>query len=176
MNNFIDTVDFNSATITRKEYLFLSDFLKERKIKSVLEFGPGISTYCFLDNNCLVDSIECNEKWYNIYDSTFASYKNITVIYNNYQKEGFLNIENIENKTYDIVFVDSPPAQAPFARLNTLLYAFTKSKTVLIHDYRRGAEQNSIKLLQKIYNLDIEEFNKDKGIGILKLKNFIFNT
>jgi len=168
MNSFIDTIDFNAATITKEEYHFLSNFLKDEKIKNVLEFGPGISTYCFIENDCNVSSVECDVKWYDKYKEVFKIYDKIDIIYNDFRKKGFLEIGEIEEKSYDIVFVDSPPAQAPFARLNTLLYAFEKSDTILLHDCRRYAEENSLKLLGRLYQFDTEVFSKGKGIAILK--------
>ena len=77
--------------------------------------------------------------------------------------------KEVGEKTYDMVFVDSPPAQAPFARLNTLIYAFKKSNTIILHDCKRYAEQNSLRLLKRLYKFDINTFEKDKGLAILKI-------
>lgn len=169
MNNFIDTINFNAATITKKEYIFLSNFLKDKKIRNILEFGPGISTYSFIENSCIIDSIEFSEKWYKEYKNIFSKYNKVNIIYNNFQKEGFIDIPEISNKYYDMVFIDSPPGIFPFSRLNTLLYSFKKSKVILIHDYNRKSEKNSIDILKKIYNFTLRYFDEDKGIGILNI-------
>ena len=52
-----------SQVIRKDDWVMLRNALQELRIKSVLEFGPGLSTCLFAINNCFVKSLETDRKY-----------------------------------------------------------------------------------------------------------------
>ena len=79
---------------------FLSQF--SLKNKKVFEWGCGNSSLFFLNNEAIVTSVECDQKWFN---------KNHSKKINNYnlifsEKESIHDIINNLDQKYDIILVD----------------------------------------------------------------------
>ena len=65
--DYFSELTFDNGTITPREYLDLVEFVRQNRFESVLEFGPGVSTYAFLENDCEVYTFEHDPKWLNLY-------------------------------------------------------------------------------------------------------------
>lgn len=141
-----------SSILPREDYSALLEIARGHY--SVLEFGPGISTFAFIEAGAqVIDSYEHAEKWRRDARLKFREYPQVRIF----------SYENIPyllgpDRRYNIAFVDSPsggknssriihPGQDGLSRYNTLKYALDRSDIVLLHDADREDEQNSIKAL-----------------------------
>lgn len=160
-------LDFQPATITKEGYDLLVKYIKTNNIKSVLEFGPGISTYAFIDCGCDIVTLEHADWFYEKYKKEFAEYPNVAVM--QYKNLPYIDIQL--NKRFDMAFIDAPPAVAlhPFSRLNTCEFAARYTKVILLHDAQRIGEMLTQALFnQRGWSVKIILVN-DKGIAEMKL-------
>lgn len=161
-----EQASFNSYSITRDEYDWLQTFIRENDIKTVIEFGPGASTWCFLEAGCEVCSLEYQEKWYRHYRKEFADNPHVTII--DYTNEPDLSIPELDSRTFDLGFVDSPVGKLgvhykQFARINACEYVAARTDVWMLHDARRHGERNTLSLFEdKGWTIDMIE----SGLGI----------
>jgi hypothetical protein len=119
--------------------------------KSVLEFGPGFSTYAFIEAG--VPRILCCEyldKWLELGKERFKDYPQVELIRFLDEPEAKADIEG----QFDLALVDSPkgyagartahPGQEDCSRLNTCLLALMHSPIVLLHDAYRPLERGTL--------------------------------
>jgi hypothetical protein len=129
-----------------------------RGAKSVVEFGPGFSTFAFLE--AMVPEIvglEHNPEWFDIQTDRFKEYPNVTIdwYYNEAPVAGVP--ANVSGREFDLAFVDSPkgyaaarvihPGQEDCSRLNTCLAALKLAPVVVLHDAIRPLERGSLSKL-----------------------------
>jgi len=147
---FIDRVNFTDATIFEEEYRFLVDYIRKNKVKTVLEIGPGASTYAFLEADCDIVTLEFNKHFREWAEITFGCFDNVTI--HSYDNIRDIRVPQIEGKKFDIAFVDSPPAVTAkyFARLYTCLFASRHTDTILLHNAHRDSEMNTLRLFEEI--------------------------
>lgn len=148
------------CSLTKIEFEILQKIINNNNIKSVLEFGPGTSTVFFKNMKCNIDSYEYVQKYMDYYKKIYNIDSTIF-----YDVPG-LNI--ITDKMYDLSLVDSPKGTKHLSRYNTLHYAISSSKIVIIHDCHRSGEKESI---QKIMNdnpdIKCHIYNTEKGLCLL---------
>jgi hypothetical protein len=121
--------------------------------KSVLEFGPGFSTYAFIEAE--VPRILCAEyldKYFDFAKERFRDFPQIELIRFWDDAEATLNVDTKEE--FELAFVDSPkgyagartahPGQEDCSRLNTCLLALKHSPIVLLHDAYRPLERGTL--------------------------------
>lgn len=135
---------FNDAAIHESEYDWLYDFVKKNNIKNVLEFGLGVSTYCFLENDCNITTFETSLE----YSKKFTNLSNKCKIIN-YKKEDILDISL--NERFDLAFVDGPFGTKSLSRLNSCLFSMRYSDHILLHDFQRVGEKETAKFITDNY-------------------------
>lgn len=137
-------VTFNDAAIAEEEYEWLYNFVKDNNIKTVLEFGLGASTYCFLENGCKVVTFETSKS----YADSFKHFGEDceVVIYNKNDK-----IEREFDYKFDLAFVDGPFGTKSLSRLNSCLYSIKNADHVLLHDFRRSGEKETADFITSRY-------------------------
>lgn len=128
-----------------------------RGVASVLEFGPGGSTFAFIEAGARsIVTCEHDDHWLEKAKERFESYPQVLVL--PYRNEPQVTVEGIGGWHFDLAFVDGPPGnrhrveqpgQEGKSRLNTLLYALERAPVVLLHDAHRPGEQASLGWLQE---------------------------
>lgn len=122
--------------------------------KRVLEFGPGLSTFAFLDAGASVTTLEHEDVWYARAQSKFGDMLRVKVL--RYANEPVIEVPELNGDRFDLAFVDSPQGtrharvehlgQEGMSRKNTVAYALTKAPVVLLHDAHRPGERRTLKL------------------------------
>jgi phospholipid N-methyltransferase len=111
-----------------KELISLNDGV------SILEFGVGdgssilIHDYCKENKNAQAIAFETDKNWFlKIKDQyELENYKFILL-------ENWSNLQQyLENKTYDLVFIDQSPWEA---RIESIDFLKNQCKTIMLHDY-----------------------------------------
>ncbi|MFX1295908.1 MAG: hypothetical protein ACFFD2_13790 [Promethearchaeota archaeon] len=153
--------------ISSDDYAFLYKFCQKHKIKKILEFGPGTSTYCFLKfKNVKLISYEYNQEWLKNAQEKFKNYPNIKIC-------KFENKENLDidiKETFDLAFIDSPLGSPSMSRLNTCLWASQQTNLIILHDARRKGEQETINYFET-FGWKSTFINTNKGICLLTKSN-----
>jgi hypothetical protein len=143
-------------TLPREDYDLLLAQAKGKQ--SVLEFGPGFSTYAFIEAE--VPRILCCEyldKWTEISRERFKDYSQVEII--RFMDEPTARAD-IGDEQFDIAHVDSPkgyagartihPGQEDCSRLNTCLLALKHAPVVLLHDATRPLERGTLGRLNQL--------------------------
>ena len=139
-----------TLTLAPEDYQLLLDEAKGKK--SVLEFGPGFSTFAFIEAE--VGRILCCEyldKWIEFSNERFKDYPQVEIIRFLDEPEAKADIGD---EQFDLAFVDSPkgfwgartvhPGQEDCSRLNTCLLALKHAPVVLLHDTVRPLERGTL--------------------------------
>lgn len=179
MNSIRGVVKFGEAGLNEDEYDFLLEYCKLHNIKNVLEFGPGSTTWCFIDANVSnIISLEHDQKYLDIYTKTFYEYSNVKV--DCYKNPSVIHLPYYENKNYDLILVDSPKGTKLFSRLNTILWAIKNSKRVLIHDAKRSGEKSTREFIKYHFGVSCKLHETSKGfleVSMVNLNsNLIYTT
>jgi hypothetical protein len=144
-----------AMTMPREDYdLLLAEATGK---KSVLEFGPGFSTYALIEAG--VPRILCCEyleKWADIARERFKDYPQVEVI--PYVDASVATADIVGE--FDLAFVDSPkgyagarvihPGQEDCSRFNTCLLALQHAPVVLLHDAGRPLERGTLGRLNRL--------------------------
>jgi predicted O-methyltransferase YrrM len=139
---------YGDGSINAENFDFLRKFIKQNSIKSVLEFGPGTSTLCFLACGCDVDTCECKESYFHQYKNEFRGNTKINV--HVYDDVDNVSVPSLEKDRYDMAFIDGPVGRARLSRLNTLLFSASKTDIIMLHDAARKGELESIDEMRKL--------------------------
>lgn len=164
-----------AAGPTRIEYIY--------RQKSVLEFGPGISTCAFIEAG--VEEIVCCESqdgWLKHYENWIKN--NSHIINSKITLLPFddcvypLSIPSIDHLKFDMAFVDSPRGHKgqfhkfkgyeSCSRFATTMYAIQHSDHVFLHDVNRDGEKETLKFIEKLgYKITIHNQGalSDKGLA-----------
>lgn len=147
-----------ALTLPEEDYRILLEEAKGKQ--SVLEFGPGFSTYAFIEAG--VPRILCCEyldKWVELGRERFKDYPQVEII--RFEDTAPVAKADIKGK-FDLAFVDSPkgyryikgmtpeggrtphPGQEDCSRLNTCLLALQHAPIVLLHDAYRPLERGTL--------------------------------
>jgi ADP-heptose:LPS heptosyltransferase len=136
---------FGGGAITDRDWLFMKDLIKKQNIKTILEFGTGLSTLLFQTQADKVISYETNKGWIHKIKS-FCSDKVEHRIW-----DGKTINESIPN--VDLVFVDGP-AGSMNREWSTKYAAESNAKWIIVHDANRPGERKwQEKHLSKDYDL-----------------------
>jgi predicted O-methyltransferase YrrM len=140
----------NPWGIDEDEAGFLQDFVRLNQVRTVLEFGPGRSTQSFLDVGCLVWSLEHDPAWLEKARQQLAHQQALKQLLL-YAVEPELRIPQLEQSSFDIAFIDGPPASffRHFARLNAIEFAAARTNVILLHDANREMECNSMLVMEE---------------------------
>ncbi len=144
----VDAIRQTGFSISPAECKFLKKFVEKHGNKTVLEFGPGMSTASFADAGCEVYSLEYDEKWYVHFKKQFADVSNVHVL--RFDNREQLCIPELDERRFDLGFVDSPIGALfkTFSRLNACEYVAQRTKTWILHDAQRTGEQQTLSHFQ----------------------------
>ena len=142
-----ENVIFRSASITKIEYSYLVELVKINNFKNILEFGPGASTYAFLENQCNIWSLEHHPEWFKKKNEDFIEEPLVNLFL--YDKNKDIEIEGISDKKFDMAFIDGPPGSKSPSRMLSCQYASERTDIFLLHDCHRDAEKDTIDIFKK---------------------------
>ncbi|NQZ70131.1 MAG: hypothetical protein HRT89_18925 [Lentisphaeria bacterium] len=164
---YIDDVVFAQAAICKSEYPWYADFISRNQIKKIIEFGPGSSTWAFLENPGLeIISYEPHPKWYETALETFKDFPNVTI----------RHFDEFIVEEADFVHVDSPPAAGDFPRLESCQRAMQCSTLFIMHDAKRQGERNTSKCITEEDGWVCELVMSNRGIAIFnKNREYDYN-
>lgn len=157
-----------------EDYGALVDECKRISARTVLEFGPGMSTFALIEAGCQrIATCEYQEKWLNEAVERFKPYSHVSV--HRYANHVDVEVEGLSRMSFDLAFVDSPlgqpsrnhvklPAQEECNRLNTVLYALDCAPVVLLHDAKREGEGYTLARVAALGHR-ISMINTTKGIA-----------
>jgi len=139
----MEKLAFNNGAISLSDWEGIEQFIDDHKIKSILEFGSGMSTICFLRKGLRVDSYETDIKWLDkVADQARAEgLKNYRIsLWDNKTEPEELNSRL--NPVYGLGFVDGKDP-----RDVQLATAMSHCKHILVHDGMRKQEKKIIDTL-----------------------------
>lgn len=158
------------------EFIDYEVLLQELKLyapRKVLEFGPGVSTWAFIEAGIPhIDSYEHDQAWLEKAKAEFKAHPQ--VVFRKYENTPVLDFQPTE-KHYGLGFVDAPvggearrrlvhPGQENMSRFNTVAFALKHCSVVLLHDAKRPDEQNTLDHFRnKGYEVDM--IDTPKGIA-----------
>lgn len=137
----------------------LNDLRREAKrlgAEHVLEFGPGFSTYAFLEAGCQVVTLEHSPYWHGKAQHRFKDDERVKIV--PYMNLRVIYAPKVEGMRFDLAFVDSPQGvskpghvvhrgQEGLSRYNTMRFALEAAPVVLLHDANRRGERATLKKL-----------------------------
>lgn len=161
-------------TLPREDYEIL--WREAQGKKSVLEFGPGFSTYAFVEAE--VPRILCCEyldKWIDVAKERFKDFPQVEIVRFFDEPEARADIQG----EFDLAFVDSPkgyasartvhPGQEDCSRFNACLLALKHSPVVLLHDAYRPLERGTLgRLSQMGYEVSYYETSE---VGMARIEH-----
>lgn len=122
-------LDWGKGAIDPKDWPFIEEVLKKHQIKTVLEFGAGLSTSLFVKAGVTLTSFETEQEWINkVNDACGVDVKH----WNGRDMNFALDVE------YDLAFVDGPANGQN--REHAMRIAANYAKIVIVHDATREWE------------------------------------
>lgn len=126
--------------------------------RRVLEFGPGHSTYAFLEAGCGVVTLEHDSYWRHKARRKFGNDKRVKIVPYVNKPTVLVPHGALGETPFDLAFVDSPqgvskpghvthPGQEGLSRCNTMRFALGVAPVVLLHDAQRRGEQATLERL-----------------------------
>ncbi len=139
-----DRATWSSFSVSQAECERLADFVQQNKIKSVLEFGPGASTWYFADAGCEVVSLEYDEKWFQRCQHAFRDVPNVRIL--RFTNSSPIRVPQLVNRTFDFAFVDSPVGSLykERSRFNSCEFAAERTNQWMLHDAQRVGERQTL--------------------------------
>lgn len=133
------------GSIDRQEWDQLCHFITEHKIRTILEFGPGISSKLFSALCPTVHSIEEDPNW---------------------RKKCTTCVDKPILQNYDMAFVDGPKGTVKKSRYHSVALAKQYTKLIIFHDTKRQGEKETITGL--LANWERTEFASKRGLTIFR--------
>jgi hypothetical protein len=148
-----------SSTLKKHDYGLILQ-IAAKGAKSVLEFGPGISTYAFIEAGVeRIVSLEYIAEWRFECEQKFKDYPQVRI--GSFQNLPVATGDLGEDETFDLAFVDSPKGnwfhvqnrpgvrealkgQEDCSRLNTCVLALKHAPVVYLHDAYRAYERATL--------------------------------
>jgi hypothetical protein len=163
-----------AMTLPAEDYAIL---LREAEgKKSVLEFGPGFSTYAFIEAE--VPRILCCEyldKYFDFAKERFKDFPQVEIVRFWDEPEARAEIEG----EFELALVDSPkgyagartphPGQEDCSRLNTCLLALKHAPVVLLHDAYRPLERGTLGRLNAMGH-KVTYYREASGTGMARIE------
>jgi len=149
----------NPYAIDENEWNLLIEFLRSNNIRSVIEFGVGISTKLFLAMCSRVVSYEHDQDWASKFDHDVILY------------DPMKPIQYIDEK-FDLAFVDGPNGKFRIpdncSRYYTTEAAKKHSDIIIIHDSKRDGETETIRRL--LSDWQRQDLPSARGLTIFRRK------
>jgi hypothetical protein len=139
-NKFCAKILWGNRSIYKKDWMIIKKFLHDYKIKTVLEYGVGLSTELMQLDNINVVSIETWDWWAEICKKAIGN--EIIVIKG---KEVLPDL----NRSFDLAFVDGPKGD----RTASILHAKRHSQVIYLHDMPTS-RQREVNLLNDWIKID----------------------
>jgi ADP-heptose:LPS heptosyltransferase len=92
---------FGSPCISEKDWVAMQEIIEKHKIKTVLEFGCGLSTLMMLDAGLKVTSLETQDRWK---EDVAKKHKDTNILLWDGVKEDVIK----EDQKFDMAFIDGP--------------------------------------------------------------------
>jgi hypothetical protein len=128
-------------------------------VQSVLEFGPGSSTWAFIEAGVPeVVSCESDPAWIESAQAQFG--ERVEIVWFD-RKMMPLDIPALNNRQFDLAFVDAPvgaqsgksakiPGHETRSRINSVVFALEHARRVFLHDAKRKGEQRTLQFVQRM--------------------------
>lgn len=127
---------WGGGCITDKDWLFMQEVLKKYNVKSILEFGAGLSTLLFATMADRILTFETQQGWINKIKS-MATDKNHFLKWDG--KKLDINEDDFKDLKFDLCFVDGPAGGSN--REFSHKYASEMATVVIVHDAGRQWER-----------------------------------
>jgi hypothetical protein len=136
---------YGPSAVPDNDLDLLRRLVKQFAVQTVVEFGPGRSTYVFLNEGCRVWSYEYDPKYLAKITKALGTHERLTL-------QPFVNASQVTFEPppgkVDLVFVDSPsqhhsPGMPKTCRLDVTLAATRLSDRILLHDAKRPGEKGT---------------------------------
>ncbi|SRR5712691_1396607 len=112
----------------------LLSYVQKYKPKTVLEFGPGGSTYAYLESGVeSIDTCEDNLKYLESARIRFRDYPHVSVYHYTYphpMAQQIISVRDCDSRYYDMAFIDGPHTVED--RDLTVVYALRHAKVVIV--------------------------------------------
>ena len=128
-------------------------------VASVLEFGPGSSTWAFIEAGVSeVVSCESDPVWIESARVEFGERVEIV----RFDREMMpLDIPALNGRQFDLAFVDAPvgvqsgdaieiPGYEKLSRVNSVLFAVEHARRVFLHDAKRIGEKRTLEFVRRM--------------------------
>jgi len=125
---------WGGSCITETDWKFIKSVLERYNVKSVLEFGSGLSTRLFIENGYKVSAFETNQTYFDHINKTVPNIAGSVTLWDG----TYLDIGG----RFDLAFVDGPSAWKPSvgSREVSTRIASEHSDLVIVHDCNRAPE------------------------------------
>ena len=157
-----------NRTLTKTDHQHLMDEAERVGVRnnrflaqSVVEFGPGHSTFAFIEAGVPeIVGLEHDPEWFDAQKDRFKDYEQVKIDWY-YNEAPIAGVPAwVSSRSFDMAFVDSPkgyagarvahPGQEDCSRLNTCLAALKLAPTVLLHDAIRPLERGTLSRLEML--------------------------
>jgi predicted O-methyltransferase YrrM len=148
-----------------KDVAVFKNVASQLQAKTVLEFGPGLSTEALAGLGLQVTTVEHDQHWYEVAKERFKDNPNVRVLKGE-DEMPFLVPDLDPDEKFDFAFVDAPQGYFPrrkihkgyedCSRFNTALFALQRAPVVLMHDVIRPLERGTLCRLNRMgYHFDL---------------------
>lgn len=154
---------FGEWSIDRMEFRWLARWCEENRIRRVIEFGPGVSTFVWIGAGCRVHAYESSPSWLNQHRMQIRNRCEIFLL-----PEADLPPMNELPWVPDVVMVDGPPFRAGqrFSRRAQCAWAMELCGRFFLHDSHRSGEMETLKDYQN-ENYHILQVPSKKGLVLV---------
>ena len=129
--------EWGGGSITDRDWLFLCDIFKTYGVKTILEFGAGLSSLLFATKVNKVVTFETQQGWINKINSMADQDKNEFFLWDG--KKIAIDLEDFEKDKFDFAFVDGPAGGQN--REWSTMYASKLADLIVVHDAGRQWER-----------------------------------
>lgn len=146
-------IPWGEWAISQKDWEFLRNIIQRNSLRTVLEFGTGLSSL-MLSETVEVVSYETDPEWAKLIEEKKIAGLNKLIIKIWNGKD--IPAELLNGKRYDVVFVDGPPGLVTggVGRSVSIPLATKLSDKVIIHDAQRDEEWGlQMKYLRGVFKL-----------------------
>ena len=161
---YFEQLTFDCGSITKLEYIYLTDFCKANAIESVLEIGCGASTFAFMETGCSIRAIEGKKDRYKHHKNDFDFYDKIELNFLPYKQ---IKEWPITESKYDLAFVNAPQGTTTMSRYDAVVWALGCAKTIILHDAKRKGEQETISKILSHNDYKDHYIDSGRGMSIL---------
>lgn len=150
-------------SILPEDYVFLARYCRRNGIQRVVEFGPGDSTWAFLDAGCEVISYEHDLGFLQSSLVRFDGEPDVELLH---CPEGEVPLKSTFEP--EMVFIDGPPYREgqAMSRLQVCEWALENCGHFVLHDAKRGGEQATLDEMER-RGMHVLRIPTCKGLAIV---------